>query len=44
MNVEYTVGMAILDFVPKSAFLIGALFLVRIAAMAQINRCSRSMW
>jgi len=41
MNVEYTVGMAILDFVPNIAFLIGALFLVRTVRLTRGRPCSR---
>lgn len=41
MNVEYTVGLAILDFVPNIAFLVGALFLVRIVILNRGKPCSR---
>lgn len=37
----YTVGLAILDFLPNIAFLIGAVYLVRIAAIVRGTACSR---
>ena len=43
MTIEYPVSLAILDYVPNLAFLVGAFFLVRIAAMAQSKKCSRMM-
>ena len=36
-----TVGLAILDFIPNIAFLIGAIYLVRIAVMVKGTACSR---
>jgi hypothetical protein len=41
MNESYSIGLALVDFVPNIAFLVGAYFLVRIAAMAKSIRCSR---
>lgn len=41
MNESYSIGLALVDFVPNIAFLVGAYFLVRIAAMVKSIRCSR---
>jgi ABC-type transport system involved in cytochrome c biogenesis permease subunit len=41
MTIEYPVSLAILDYLPNLAFLFGAYFLVRIAAMAKSKKCSR---
>ncbi len=41
MSESYTIGLAVLDFVPNIAFLVGAFFLVRIAAIARGRPCSR---
>lgn len=37
----YPISLAIVDFLPNIAFLIGAYFLVRIAAMVNGRKCSR---
>jgi len=41
MTIEYPVSLAILDYLPNLAFLVGGFFLVRIAAMAKGKKCSR---
>jgi hypothetical protein len=41
MNETYPVSLAIMDFLPNIAFLVGAYFLVRISAMAKSKPCSR---
>lgn len=41
MEETYSIGLALFDFVPNIAFLIGAYYLVRIAAMAKSLKCSR---
>lgn len=37
----YSIGLALMDFVPNIAFLIGAIFLVKIIALARGKPCSR---
>jgi hypothetical protein len=41
MSESYSISLALLDFVPNIAFLIGAYFLVRIIVMARGQRCGR---
>jgi hypothetical protein len=41
MFTEYSIGLAILDFLPNIAFLVGAYFLVRIALIVRGVKCSR---
>lgn len=41
MSEGYTVGLALLDFVPNIAFLVGAYFLVRITLLVKGKSCSR---
>jgi hypothetical protein len=40
---EYTIGLALLDFLPIFAFLVGAYFLVRIVLLARGKPCARMM-
>jgi hypothetical protein len=40
---DYTIGLALLDFVPILAFLVGAYFLVRISLLVRGKPCSRMM-
>jgi hypothetical protein len=40
---EYTLGLALLDFVPIFAFLVGAYFLVRIVLISRGKPCGRMM-
>lgn len=40
---EYTLGLALLDFVPITAFLVGGYFLVRIVMLARGRPCGRMM-
>jgi len=41
MNETYSIGLALLDFVPNIAFLVGAFFLVKIALLVRGTKCSR---
>jgi hypothetical protein len=41
MEDQYTLGLALTDFVPNIAFLVGALFLVRTVIMARSKKSSR---
>jgi len=41
MNEPYSIGLALVDFLPNIAFLVGAFFLVKIAALVKGTRCSR---
>ena len=41
MNESYSIGLALMDYVPNIAFLIGAFYLVRIIVSARGKACSR---
>jgi len=41
MNETYSIGLALMDYVPNFAFLIGAYFLVKIILIARTKRCAR---
>lgn len=41
MNETYSIGLALMDYVPNIAFLVGAFFLVKILLMARGKPCSR---
>ena len=41
MDEQYSIGLAMLDFVPNIAFFIGAIFLVRTAVLVKGRPCSR---
>lgn len=41
MNETYSIGLALFDFVPNFAFIIGAIYLVRIVVMERGKPCSR---
>ena len=41
MNETYSIGLALMDYVPNIAFLVGAFFLVKIMVMARGKPCSR---
>lgn len=41
MEEGYSIGLALLDFVPNIAFLIGAFYLVRVARYVKGRRCGR---
>lgn len=41
MNDTYSIGLALFDFLPNIAFLVGAFYLVRIAALVKGKPCSR---
>ncbi len=43
MEETYSLGLALLDFVPNLAFLVGAYFLVRLALLARGWRCARML-
>ena len=43
MEESYSLGIAILDFLPNIAFLVGAYFLVRMTLIARGKPCSRMM-
>jgi hypothetical protein len=43
MNEGYTLSLALFDFVPNMAFLVGAYFLVRLVLMERGTRCGRMM-
>jgi hypothetical protein len=38
---KYSIGLALVDFIPNIAFLIGAFYLVKIIVMTRGKRCSR---
>lgn len=41
MNEPYTIGMALFDFVPNIAFLVGAFYLVKLALLLRGRPCAR---